>query len=97
MRISTQILTRSKIFLLTTGLWACANIWTWARHLVLEPACCDLEQTIGFPVPFQISGGIAGESSFHLLGLLLDIALGVTLALILTWIVRLLRGSTRAA
>ncbi|MGI9203335.1 MAG: hypothetical protein ACR2Q3_04970 [Woeseiaceae bacterium] len=67
-----------------------ANGWSWLRHYVM-PACCDQEMTVGFPVPFHISGGIAGNSNFYLLGLLLDIAIVLTLAITATWIVRLLR------
>jgi len=42
-------------------------------------------------MPFHISGGIAGNSEFYLLGLLLDIAITLTLAVTATWIVRLIR------
>lgn len=47
--------------------------------------------TSGFPVPFHISGGITGQSNFYLLGLLLDIAIALTAAVLITWIVRLFR------
>jgi hypothetical protein len=47
--------------------------------------------TIGFPVPFYISGGIAGLSNFYVLGLLLNISIAVTAAILLTWLARLFR------
>lgn len=47
--------------------------------------------TIGFPFPFHISGGIAGLESFYVLGLLLDIVLALTLAVLVTWIATALK------
>ena len=69
-------------------IFAGANVWTWARNR-FWPVCCDQEASIGFPVPFHISGGIAGLSEFYLLGLLLDIVTALTFAVTLTWIARL--------
>jgi len=47
--------------------------------------------TIGFPVPFHISDGIAGLQDVYILGLLLDISIAATVAITATWIVRLFR------
>jgi len=44
---------------------------------------------VGFPFPFHISGGIAGVSDFYLLGLMLDLFTAVTVAISVTWFVKL--------
>lgn len=41
---------------------------------------------MGFPFPFHISGGIAGLSNFYVLGLLLDVTIALTAAVLITWI-----------
>lgn len=83
MKLIIRSLTGSRTFIITLSLFAVANIWSWLRHR-FDTACCDQEMTIGFPFPFHISGGIAGASGFYLLGLLLDIVVALTLALLLT-------------
>jgi len=88
MEFSIQILLRSRTFLGTAGLLAIANVFSWLRHRI-SPICCDQEMTVGFPVPFYISGGVAGLSNFYLLGLLLDITITLTLAVLATWFTRL--------
>ncbi len=89
MKFSTRILLRSRTFHVVTALFLLANTWSWIRHR-FWPICCDQEITTGFPVPFHIGGGIAGLSNFYLLGLLLDISIALTTAIMITWIVRLL-------
>ncbi len=88
MRFSINILKRSRTFQIVMAFFIAANGWSWVRHR-FSPECCDQEMTIGFPVPFHISGGIAGLSQFYLLGLLLDAAIALTIAVLMTWIVRL--------
>jgi hypothetical protein len=88
MKFSIQILQRSRPFIVALALFALANFGSWIRHL-LWPICCDQEVTIGFPVPFHISGGIAGLSNFYVLGLLLDVTIALTIAVLVTWMVRL--------
>ena len=90
MECTAQILLRSRTFQLVTIIFVFANAWSYLRHQ-FWPICCDQEMTIGFPVPFHISGGIAGLSNFYFLGLFLDIAIALTVAILLAWIVRLLR------
>jgi hypothetical protein len=90
MEFSLRLLRQSKTFIGVTAFFVLANGWSWLRHIV-APVCCDQELTIGFPMPFHISGGIAGISSFYLLGLLLDIVITLTFAIAATWIVRLIR------
>ena len=68
-------------------LFAGVNLWTWLDDK-LFPVCCDQEMSIGFPFPFHISGGIAGFSNFYLLGLLLDVVIALTMAVLVTWIVK---------
>ena len=89
-KFSLQLLWQSKTFVGVAIIFVLANGWSWLRHIV-TPVCCDQELTVGFPMPFHISGGIAGSSDFYLLGLLLDIAIALTLAITATWIVRLLK------
>jgi len=88
MKFSIQILQRSRPFIAVVAFFLIANIGSWLRHSIW-PVCCDQEMTIGFPVPFHISGGIAGLSNFYVLGLLLDVTIALTAAVLITWIVRL--------
>jgi len=90
MKITAQSLLRSGPFIGVVAAFVAANAWSWARHK-FWPVCCDQEMTIGFPIPFHISGGIAGAANFYLLGLLLDIAVALTVAITITWIVRIVR------
>lgn len=83
MKLTLPSLSESRTFIITLSLFAVANLWSWLRHQ-FDPECCDLETTIGFPFPFHISGGSAGISEFYLLGLLLDIVVALTLALLFT-------------
>jgi len=70
----------------TLTLFVLANGWSWLRHR-LFPACCDQEITVGFPFPYLIAGGIRSQEDFYVLGLLLDIVIAITVALLLTRIV----------
>ena len=88
--VSFRTLRRSKSFVTTLVVFAVANVWSWLRHIVF-PQCCDIEATIGFPVPFHISGGLAGAANFYLLGLLLDLVIAITLAITATWMMSLIR------
>lgn len=90
MEFSVRILQRSGTFIGVVAFFVLANTWSWMRHR-LWPICCDQEITIGFPVPFHISGGIAGLSNFYVLGLLLDITIALTAGVLLTWFVRFIR------
>lgn len=85
---------RSVTFWVVVGLFGLVNVWTWLRH-ILHPPGGDQETTVGFPVPFHISGGISGAADFYLLGLLLDIAVITTIALTATWIEQIVRSLTR--
>ena len=91
MTFSFRAVGRSRSFLITIALFAIGNAWSWLRHKI-DPPCCDQEMTIGFPFPFHISGGIAGLESFYVLGLLLDIVLALTLAVLVTWIATALKS-----
>lgn len=89
MKFSLAVLCKSTAFHTTWLFFAAANFWSWLRHRLL-PVCCDQEISVGFPFPFHISGGIAGTSDFYLLGLMLDLATAVTVAISVTWFVRLI-------
>ncbi len=91
MKFSLAVLCRSTAFYVTMLIFAAANLWSWIRHR-LFPVCCDQEISVGFPFPFHISGGIAGASDFYVLGLLLDVVTALTLAVLITWIARLIRS-----
>ncbi len=78
MRFSTQLLVKSAWFWSVIGLSLLANLWTWFAH----PECCDRLDRIGFPLPFHLSGGIAGSSDFYPIALTLDILIVFTLAII---------------
>jgi len=90
MEFSARILLRSRTFRTVMAIFVVANAGSWLRHR-FWPICCDQEITIGFPVPFHISGGTAGLSRFYTLGLLLDVTIALTVAVLLTWLVRLIR------
>jgi hypothetical protein len=90
MKFSVELLIRSWTFVGVTSAFVIANAWSWMGQRI-DPVCCDQELTVGFPVPFHISGGIAGLSNFYLLGLLLDISIALTTAVTVTWIVKLVR------
>jgi hypothetical protein len=90
MKFSVELLLRSWTFLGVLSAFAVANAWSWI-HQRIDPVCCDHELTIGFPVPFHISGGLAGLSNFYLLGLLLDISIALTIAVTVTWLVKLVK------
>jgi hypothetical protein len=90
MKLSVATLFRSMTFVGVVAGFIFANAFSWARHR-FWPICCDQEVTIGFPVPFHISGGIAGLSNFYLLGLMLDTVLALTVAVTLTWVVLLFK------
>lgn len=91
MEFRKELVIRSATFWVVTGLFLAANVWSWIRH-ELHPICCDQEMTIGFPVPFHISGGIAGLSNFYPIGFILDITVLATVAITATWVARLLSG-----
>jgi hypothetical protein len=83
MTFSFSALGRSRTFIVTVLLFVLANVWSWARH-VISQVCCDQEITVGFPFPFHISGGIAGTAQFYVLGMLLDVVLALTVAVLAT-------------
>lgn len=90
MKFSFTTVGKSRSFQGVIALFAAGNAWSWLRHKI-DPVCCDQEMTVGFPFPFHISGGIAGIETFYVLGLLLDLTLALTLAVLATWIVRALK------
>lgn len=91
MTFSFALLVKSVAFRMTLLLFAGLNFWSWAKHRLL-PVCCDQEISFGFPFPFHISGGIAGAADYYILGLLLDIAIALTMAILITWIVEGIRS-----
>ncbi len=90
MKFSLTVLYRSTAFYATVLVFATANLWSWISHRFF-PVCCDQEISVGFPFPFHICGGILGASDFYILGLLLDVVTALTLAVLLTWIAKLIR------
>ncbi len=90
MKFSFSAVGRMRAFQITIILFAIGNLWSWLGHK-LDPKCCDQEMTVGFPFPFHISGGLAGLESFYMLGLLLDIVVALTLAVLVTWIATALK------
>ena len=90
MKFQLSVLVRSWTFWSVILVFAVANALSVLRP-TFAPACCDQEVSVGFPFPFHVSGGIAGLSQFYVFGLLLDIVVPVTLAVLAVWIVRSLR------
>lgn len=83
MKISGSLLFRSKAFWSVVAISVIANLWSWAREW-LSPGCCDGETTVGFPFPFRIADTIAASAEFYPLGLLLDLVVTLTVAVIAT-------------
>lgn len=85
MQFSFATLHSARSYWATLAVFAAANAWTWLRHRVGEPACCDRIETVGFPFPFHASGGIAGIDELLVTGLLLDLVLAWTVAVAAAW------------
>jgi hypothetical protein len=78
MRFDKKTVLRSKPFWSVLAVFLAANFAT----LITHPGCCDRFDGIGFPLPFHLSGGIAGVSNFYPIGLTLNLLIALTLALI---------------
>ena len=85
MKLTLDSLFRSIAFRTTLFLFLGLNVWTWVTHRFF-PVCCDQQSSYGFPFPMHISGGITGASEYYVLGLLLDVAIALTSAVLVTWI-----------
>lgn len=72
-------------------LFAALNLGSWISYRYF-PVCCDQQTSFGFPFPVHISGDITGESQTYLLGMLLDVAVALTVALLVTWIAELIKS-----
>lgn len=97
MTFSFKRLHASRSYWTVLAVFALGNGWTWLRHRLREPECCDQLVAIGFPFPFHVSGGIAGRDDLLVTGLMLDIVLAWTLAVLATWIVLSWRARTASA
>lgn len=86
MKFSFASVHATKSYWATLLLFAAANLWTWLRHRLSEPECCDRLIGVGFPFPFHVSGGIAGRDDLLVTGLLLDLVIAWTFAVIAAWI-----------
>jgi hypothetical protein len=80
---------RSAIFRITLFLLVALNIASGVRFFFFAE-CCDQSSSFGFPFPIQI--GAAGEAEFYLLGLLLDVAIALTVAVLFTWLSKLMKN-----
>ena len=85
MKVSFATLHASRSYWATLAVFAAANAWTWLRHRVGEPECCDRLQSVGFPFPLHVSGGIAGVDQLLVTGLLLDLVIAWTVAVAVAW------------
>lgn len=91
MKFSHSLLHKSKAYWLVLGLFAAANLYSWFRDHLIDPACCDQLVARGFPFPFHVSGGIAGRSEMLITGLLLDVVVAWTLAVCAAWVGLIIR------
>jgi hypothetical protein len=94
MEFRYALLHKSAGYWLVLTFFALANIWSWLRHRLSVSECCDQLTSVGFPFPFQVSGGITGQPDFLVTGMLLDIAIAWTLAILVAWAALLVRGAT---
>ncbi|MGB5353192.1 MAG: hypothetical protein WBN32_06220 [Woeseia sp.] len=92
MKFSLSLLHRSTSYWLVLAVFAAANAWSWLRHNIAEPPCCEQILAAGFPFPFYLDGGLAGHSDFLITGFLLDIVIAWTLAVCAAWLALLIRG-----
>ena len=90
MKFEVSRLRRSLALCTTLLLFAALNLGSWVRYRYF-PVSSDQQSSFGFPFPVQISGGTAGTAEFYVLGLLLDITVALTAAIVVTWIAELLK------
>ena len=89
MKLSYSGLITAPSFRVTLLLFAGLNLASWVRFRFFLP-CCEQATSFGFPFPVHISGGIDGSANYYMLGLLLDIVIALTVALLVTWIAKLI-------
>jgi len=64
------------VFIAVLVLLVGLNLWT----LTTVPECCDQIDNVGFPIRFFESGGIAGNTRFFPMALILDAAISLIAA-----------------
>ena len=90
MKFQLANLWRSGAFLSTLLVFALLNAASWTRYRYF-PTTDGTQSSVGFPFPLFIDDRFEGTSQFFLLGLLLDLAVALTLALLVTWLAEALR------
>lgn len=96
MKFSLSLLHKSASYWLVLAIFGAANTWSWLRHSIAEPPCCDEVLAIGFPFPFYLGGELAGRNDFLITGFLLDIVVAWTLAVCAAWIALMIHGKNAA-
>lgn len=97
MKFSFASLHATRSYWVILALFAAANLWSWLRHRPGDAECCDRLIGIGFPFPFHVSGGIAGRDDLLVTGLLLDLVIAWTCAVLGTWIALSWRNRRRSS
>lgn len=87
MNFSFKALHRSAAYWLVLTCFVGANLWSALQQSAIWPGCCDRSDAIGIPFRFLITGNDVASAQFFWTGLLLDVAITWTLAVIATWIV----------
>ena len=96
MTFSFYVLHRSLAYWVTLGLFALVNVWTGLRFREALAACCEQRISAGFPFLFLVAGGDPVQSTFFWTGLLLDVVIARTLAVILAWLLLRLAAARQA-
>jgi hypothetical protein len=81
---------------MTLVLIAVLNAGSWVRFQFF-PAGNDSQSSFGLPFPVYITDSFEATATFYIFGLLLDIAVALTTAILVTWLVEMLAPDQRRA
>ncbi len=95
MSFSFGALHRSAAYWTVLACFVAANLWGALRQSTIWPGCCGPGDAVGVPFRFFIRGNDVAPAQFFWTGLLLDVVIAWTLAVVVTWIVLGISGSQR--
>ena len=86
MSFSFKALHRSAAYWTVLAVFFCANLWSALQHSAVWPGCCESGHAVGVPFRFFIRGDDVTPAQFFWTGLLLNVVIAWTLAVLVTWI-----------
>ena len=86
MKVEFARLRRAVAFRVTLLVFLALNAGSWIRFQFFAETGIG-QSSFGYPFPIRINDGFEATSNFYLLGLLLDIAIALTVAVLVTWLV----------